>query len=146
MNKVYLILATLSVSPFYIGCSGGKSAEVHYNIGHRHWLVGKNEEAVTELKKAIELDPNYVDAYIDLAVAHCQLGKHRDAISYCNKALQLKPDTAYVYEILAGASYYIGQEQDAEIYWSKAEEIYKQQGDIRGANTVKESLHRFKKQ
>jgi tetratricopeptide (TPR) repeat protein len=42
-------------------------AEVHYNIGSVYEQLGRKEQAKAEYKKALELDPNLVDAQTKLA-------------------------------------------------------------------------------
>ena len=51
--------------------------------------MGKNDEAITHFKKAIEVDPAYALAYNNLAVIYYYNKQYRLAIEYCDKAKAL---------------------------------------------------------
>lgn len=48
-----------------------------------------NEEAIRHIKKAIELEPDYILYYYDLADIYRQTGREQEAIQTCEKALEL---------------------------------------------------------
>jgi len=52
---------------------------------------GDFEDAMLAVKKAITLDPNIDDAYIDLGILSLKLGKKKEAIEAFHKALRLNP-------------------------------------------------------
>ena len=57
--------------------------------------MGKKEEAIPLYKKAIELNPNYVEAYNNLGVACFETGRREDAIAALfKKALEINPNQA----------------------------------------------------
>jgi len=53
---------------------------------------GDFEDAMLAVKKAITLDPNIDDAYIDLGILSLKLGKKKEAIEAFRKALRLNPN------------------------------------------------------
>lgn len=57
-------------------------AEAYYNIGDRN-------QAVEELLKAIEFQPNYVPAYLRLAAWYDEAGKTEESAKYRSKAIQV---------------------------------------------------------
>jgi tetratricopeptide (TPR) repeat protein len=52
---------------------------------------GDLKTALVALKKAISMNPNIDDAYIDLGIVNLKLGKKKEAISAFKKALRLNP-------------------------------------------------------
>jgi tetratricopeptide (TPR) repeat protein len=64
--------------------------------------VGRSEEAVEAIKKAMSLDPHYAVYYItDLAGAYRNLGQYKEAIASLKEALARNPDWIPVYFELA---------------------------------------------
>ncbi len=66
-NQDTLWLATAKTSP--------SSHQNHNNLGDLYARRGEYEKAVEEFKKAIELKPDYGDAYHNLANVYHQIGK-----------------------------------------------------------------------
>ena len=71
----------------------------HYDNGEKHYLNGEYEKAIIELTNAIELNPNYVDAYHYRANAYMNLGKYDLALADLDKAISISPDNAFLYYI-----------------------------------------------
>ncbi len=61
----------------------------HINLGLAY--VGKKmyDEAITEYKKAVTIDPNLAVAYNNLAVAYYFKKEYGLAIEHCDKAIEL---------------------------------------------------------
>lgn len=59
--------------------------------------LNKKEEIVQSLDRAIELDPNFADAYIMRAEAFIGNNQYDKALSDYNRAIELEPDRAYPY-------------------------------------------------
>lgn len=51
--------------------------------------------AMSDLEKAIELDPNFVDALYAMGALHKKLENYHQALVYLNKAIELSPDFIY---------------------------------------------------
>ncbi len=49
------------------------------------------DDAIANYTKAIELDPNFTDAYTNRCSAYLQRQKNEEALADCNKAIQLDP-------------------------------------------------------
>ena len=62
---------------------------------------GKYQEAIEHFDKAIELDPNYVDAWYNKGVVLDNLGEHEEAIECYDKALELDPNNADAWKVLS---------------------------------------------
>ena len=47
--------------------------------------------------KAIEVDPNMVEAYVNRAIVYTNLGQYELAVEDCNKAIELDPTLPTIY-------------------------------------------------
>ncbi|MBE7709614.1 MAG: tetratricopeptide repeat protein [Cyanobacteria bacterium SIG32] len=50
------------------------------------------ERAISDLEKAVELDPKFIDALFATAAAYKKLGDYHKALEYLEKLLQIEPD------------------------------------------------------
>ena len=64
----------------------------HYNLGLAYYHNGHIEEAVAAYEKAIQLEPNFADAYGGLAVIYWRRGNLNAAIRHCQKAIKIAPE------------------------------------------------------
>ena len=53
---------------------------------------GNHKKAIATIKKAIELNPNSDDAYVDLGMTYTKMGKTQEARKASNKATSLNPN------------------------------------------------------
>ena len=59
--------------------------------------IGKLDKAIEAFKKCVLLQPNYADAYINIAAAYRAQGKLDDTINAYREFLTLNPENADVY-------------------------------------------------
>ena len=76
-------------------------AMVHYNLANVLRSEGKFDEAVSQYRNAIFIDPDYTKAYNNLGVALESQGKFDDALLNFNYALKLNPDYSDVHHNIA---------------------------------------------
>ncbi len=69
--------------------------------------------AVEDYTQAIELNPNFVEAYIKRAATRFKLGDDRGALKDCSEALRINPDLAQSYYYQGRARYRLGYTQAA---------------------------------
>jgi Tfp pilus assembly protein PilF len=67
-------------------------------LGSCFFNQGKVDEAIKEFRRALELDPYYVDAHANLATALQQQGKVEEAAAEWRETLALQPDNATALE------------------------------------------------
>ncbi|MEP7096165.1 MAG: type IV pilus biogenesis/stability protein PilW [Dokdonella sp.] len=67
------------------------AARVHTELGQQYLRQGKLEIALGDLTKALEFDPNYVDAHTVIAVLYEQIGESAKAEEHYKRAAELKP-------------------------------------------------------
>ncbi|MDJ0555554.1 MAG: tetratricopeptide repeat protein [Microcoleaceae cyanobacterium MO_207.B10] len=70
-------------------------------IGNALQAMGKLQEALDWYKKALEIQPDFVEVYANLGTIFAQQRQWEQAISYYRKAISVKPDFAGAYRNLA---------------------------------------------
>jgi Flp pilus assembly protein TadD len=77
------------------------SARAHIELGLIYSTLGRGEEAVALMKKAIEIKPTYAEAYNSLAAVYDQLGRKEEALAMFQKAIEVDPKYPRAYNNLA---------------------------------------------
>ena len=93
----YLTIFILCSTFINIAVSNASSVEKHYKDATAFHDLGEFEQAISEYKKAIALDPNSAIIYNRLGVAHSELKQYDAALDAYQKALELSPTTAEPY-------------------------------------------------
>ncbi|MBN8688194.1 MAG: tetratricopeptide repeat protein [Chitinophagales bacterium] len=62
------------------------------NLGTVLDELGRRDEAIAFLKKAISIDSNFVGSYVNIGFQYTHLGRYQEALVYFDKALQLEKD------------------------------------------------------
>lgn len=97
MCKVLLSLLTVSLAFSLGGClpSYDAEAEEHFWQGIEYRRQEKNDLAMEEFTRAIELDPSYDLAYYNRALLYYFSGELERSLAEYNKALELSPNNPY---------------------------------------------------
>ncbi|MCB1022433.1 MAG: tetratricopeptide repeat protein [Acidobacteria bacterium] len=85
--------------------------------------AGDREEAIRRYEKAIEIHPNYVEAYNNLGVQNLKLERIDKAIAALEKAVELDPQSAEPHLNLSVALHCAGQLDAAEYQAERAVEL-----------------------
>ena len=107
----------------YLIKQGIKDYRVFSNYGIFLNEIGKHKEAELELKKAISLNPEYPNAYYNLAVLYIGQGNLEKAELELKKAIKLKSDFAIAHYNLGFILKDQGRLKEAETYTQKALEV-----------------------
>jgi adenylate cyclase len=84
------------------------------NFGAALFLVGRYEEAVQSLEKAIRLNPKGPTPFFTiLGWAYCFAGRYEDAIAALKKAIDLAPNSPLVHTHLSAIYNLAGREEEA---------------------------------
>lgn len=89
-------------------------------LGVSLYELGKIKGAIKSYKKVIKLNPSYVHAYINLALAFRTQGNLEKSIEFCEKAMFQKPDDAKAYNILGALLLEQGKFEKANLACKKA--------------------------
>jgi len=92
-------------STYYIGGNIHiKSARTYFDSGEENYELKKFEEALTDFKQAIQLDPTYAEAHLKASVVLCEYRKFQEALAYAEAAKKLgNQDAAKLVTILKKA-------------------------------------------
>lgn len=89
-----------------------------YNLGLKSYEQNDIESAITFFKQAIDLDPEFIDAYFNLGAIYKKQKKYYNAIEAFKKVVELSPkDLEAVYE-LASCYFSIKDYSNAKNYYS----------------------------
>jgi adenylate cyclase len=132
-DKGYSVLASVEIADVWLGASKSpkeafmrcielakKSIAIRDSpIPHRvlamiYLLLSQHSAAIEEARKAIEMAPNYADAYMTLGLVYNHSDMEEKAVPVLQKAIRLNPypPSAY-YNILAWSYYFLGKYDDA---------------------------------
>ncbi|MEE8256328.1 MAG: tetratricopeptide repeat protein [Acidobacteriota bacterium] len=95
-------------------------AEDHYYLGVDLIVEGKTDEAISEYLKAIELDPNLIDALHGLTRAYFQKGELDNAVHYAKRIAEADPDDVLAHTNLSIYYQQQGKIEEAEEEANKA--------------------------
>ena len=107
----------------YLIKKGLKDYRIFTNFGAFLKEIGKYKEAELELKKAIQLNPRYANAYYNLGVLFIRQGNLFSAEIQLRKATELKPDFSIAHYNLGYILKDLGKLSEAEFHTKKAIEI-----------------------
>jgi Flp pilus assembly protein TadD len=107
------------------------NAQAHHKLGRYFYETGRYEEAAHELRKAILIAPDDVEARVMLSICYDREADFTRAEEAYHIAIELRPDAAYVYNNL-GASYC------RQGKWEAARETLKKAVELSGEDINKE--------
>ncbi|MBV8865004.1 MAG: protein kinase [Acidobacteriaceae bacterium] len=87
--------------------------EVHFALGSVYTATGRNAEAVSEIRRALQLAPNSDDGYIRLGKAYLATGQKEEGLKALKKAVDLNPYYWRNHNQLGAAFYRVGRTEDA---------------------------------
>jgi tetratricopeptide (TPR) repeat protein len=68
--------------------------EDHLELSLQYYKTGQYELCIDASRMALELRPDYAEAYNNICSAHNKLKQYRKAVEACEKALAIRPDYA----------------------------------------------------
>ena len=105
--------------------SSPQTAEEWYKRGFIMYIYNQSEEEIFCYKKAIELKPDYVEAYFKLGQVYIYpLKQYDEAIRWYKKIIELKPDCVRAYLKLGNVYAGLLEQKDKALeYYDKALEL-----------------------
>jgi tetratricopeptide (TPR) repeat protein len=90
------------------------NAQLYFDYGLILDKAGKEEEAITKMKKVLELQPNHAEALNYIGYTWAEKNTNlTDALHYIEKAVALKPQDSYIADSLGWVYYRLGDFQRA---------------------------------
>jgi tetratricopeptide (TPR) repeat protein len=90
------------------------SAEIHYRLGALEDHLGRKADGLKAMRKAVTLDPNYVEALNYLAYSWAELGENlNEALALAIRANNLRPDNGHIVDTLAWIYFMMGDVKKA---------------------------------
>ena len=125
MRKAVLSLLVILLGLSLSGCleSFDPEAEEHFWQGIDFIREGKNDLAMDEFTRAIEIDPGYYYAYYNRARVYYEGGELESSIAEYSKAIDLNPDNVY-WTIERGLIYLeLGEREKAILDLERSQEL-----------------------
>jgi tetratricopeptide (TPR) repeat protein len=79
--------------------------------------------ALNYFEKAVEIDPNYAEAWYQAGFSYGMLGRHQDALKASRQAARLRPEWAAAFVNIGASSYALGQFKDAAEAYRQATKL-----------------------
>lgn len=108
------------VSPNMKVSSPDGGAKAMYQMGRYYQGQQRYSLAIDAYKKAVAIEPGYVEAHNGLGVIYARLAKYDEAIAALIRAQQHAPNAAHIYNNLGYAYYLQGQYQQAVVTLKQA--------------------------
>lgn len=95
------------------GGKGDERARALVEEGLRYADAGKWDEALKAYRQAVELDPRYSDAYLDMGDAYMSSGRYKEGFAAYRQAIAASPSNADAFYSLGAAFNDMGQYGEA---------------------------------
>jgi arylsulfatase A-like enzyme/Flp pilus assembly protein TadD len=124
----------------------------HFNYGKlNEWIGMKDQDgkaigrSLENYKKAIELDPEFADAYIALGVVYLRSGEFKGGIYCLNKALEIQPNSQMAVYNLGLAYLNSGDRSKALEYFTRYLNDYGQELSPEEAENIKAVIRKIER-
>ena len=78
-----------TITPMPIALANADKILEQARVAHERYII-KHQES--DLEKALELDPNFVDALYAMGAAQKKVENYHKALEFLNRAIELQPD------------------------------------------------------
>jgi tetratricopeptide (TPR) repeat protein len=117
------------------------NANAYYARGLSYHLAEKHDRAIADYTKAIELNPNFTQAYNNCTWAYFKSGKPADGLPDAEKSLELQPDYPHGLDTRARIFEALGRREEAIADFRRAHSVGANDPDVQ--TSVKEALKRL---
>ena len=93
------------------------------NLGDVLSRMGREDEAMIHLQRAVQINPRFAKAYFNLGNLSLQRGRNDEAMGYFQQALQIDPRYAEAHNNLGYALYSTGHQDEAMAQFQQALQI-----------------------
>ena len=107
--------------------------DAYYTLGVTLWQQGEFPAAVEQLRKAVELKPDYAEAYYTMGTVLKQMNQLPEAAQALREAIRLQPEFAGAHTTLAAVLRQMGDTAGAESERQLGDTLVKQKIGLQGA-------------
>jgi len=100
-----------------------QTAEDYFNSGVEKFNTGNNKTAISDLDKAIELNPKFIKAYLLRGTSKWGIGDLNGAMEDYDRAIQYNPQSIMAYGVRGNYKGLLGDHKGAILDFNKAIEI-----------------------
>ena len=93
------IMVSLTVAPAF--ANDVTEAKLYYNKGIDFYKIGQYDKSMEAFRKAIDLDPEYIDAYYNLGNTYAEMKNFSKALHYYSRSLDFNSQDTEVYNAIA---------------------------------------------
>jgi tetratricopeptide (TPR) repeat protein len=119
-HKVFA-MALPAYARLYAMQPGDRATVLHYAFCLEH--SGDVEQAVARYREALALDPQFLEAHVDIAGVLWRLGDFEGSLLHARKAVEIAPDHPYSVRILGTALLNLNRVDEAKVQLRKALEL-----------------------
>lgn len=102
----------------------------HHVLAYTLFSEGKTEASIDHFTKAIQINPQYADAFESRGLCYFQIGNYQNAIKDFDEFIKLKAADALIYHIRGNAKVRLGNYQSAIEDFNKAIILKKDYADV----------------
>jgi tetratricopeptide (TPR) repeat protein len=77
-----------------------------YSLGHKAWSTKGGTDALPFFRRAVELDPNFAEAYASISAVYNNLGEGERAVEFARKAYELRGKASELERFAIETNYY----------------------------------------
>jgi len=92
----------------------------HFELANWYVEAGEEEKAKASFERALELNPKFIEALVNLGGLYSDMGQNDEAITYFQKALALDPTDCKARSNLGNAYYALARYPDAMFEYRRA--------------------------
>lgn len=117
MKKILVVLLVTACTGFAVLAEPvSNEAKLEYNRGYDFYKIGQYDRSMASFRRAIELDPNYIDAYYNLGSILEYLHQDDAALAVFKQIMVRKPDDYEAVYKAGNLSIKLGQNDKAKSY------------------------------
>jgi len=100
-----------------------QGARLHYLAGRLYHRIKEDTKAIEEFEKAIALNPDSVEALLELGLARYELGQYEEARRSLAEVIRVAPKLAMAYKMMAEVQQRLGKPEEAGSYLERFKEL-----------------------
>jgi tetratricopeptide (TPR) repeat protein len=140
-----LILPVRAESPLNNSLVQNTGANEYFQQGLNFAVQQNTASAEEAFRRAIQIDPNFAEAYANLASILANQNRLAEALPYLETAIRLKPNLPEFYYMRAKVLSAQNKRAEAVESVKKARDLYRNQGKTQAANKLDEVIKNLSK-